>query len=98
MLKQSDLAEAFLERFGEIGLDRIACMSLPHHGSARNHSGRVLDRIDPAVMFVTCPLKANVHHPSPEVERAVRARGGNLIKVTERESSILCERVHVLLD
>lgn len=98
MLKQSDLAEAFLERFGKIGLHRIACMSLSHHGSARNHSGKVLDRIDPTVTFVTCPLKENPHHPAPNVERAVRARGGRLTKVTELESSLLCEHVRILLD
>jgi hypothetical protein len=98
MLKQRDLADEFLGRFGESGSGRIACMSLPHHGSARNHNGTVLDRIDPEVTFATCPLKKSVHHPSPNVERAVRARGGRLIKVTEQESSLLCEHVRVLLD
>jgi hypothetical protein len=97
-LKQADVAAAFLKRFEPLALGRVGCMSLPHHGSAIDHNGTVLDRLDPTHTFVTCPAKKNSHHPSPAVERAVRARGGRLIKVTEQESSLLCEQVCVWRD
>jgi hypothetical protein len=98
LLKQANVATAFRAHYSQDDLDRVACMSLPHHGSKRNHNGDLLDVIDPWITFVTCPATSNGRHPSREVSNAVHARGDRLRKVTERESSMLCERIDVWLD
>jgi hypothetical protein len=75
----------WLDRFGPL-FDKVGVFGLPHHGSALNVSGEVLDRLAGASR-VACAGAARARHPHPDLVSALDQRGLGLWQVSEAVDS-----------
>lgn len=61
-------------------LEGIDFFDVPHHGSRRNLSPTILDKIKPKVAFISCPPEGDPKHPSRKVVNALVRRGCSVHK------------------
>jgi beta-lactamase superfamily II metal-dependent hydrolase len=79
-LADPDVQDEFFTHYSTQG--PVRSLSLPHHGSAKNFTGRLLNHFKPSIVFATCPNASN-HHPAANVVRAVSTHGSTFQKVDE---------------
>lgn len=58
-------------------LEGIDFLDVPHHGSKRNLSPSILNKLKPKVAFISCPPDGHPKHPSGKIINALRRRGCN---------------------
>lgn len=58
----------------EINISEIDFLDVPHHGSKRNLWPTILDKLKPAVAFISCPKEWDPKHPSRKVVNALIRR------------------------
>lgn len=67
-----DFAEA-----NNLDLTNLSLFDVPHHGSKRNISSKILNRISASMAFVSAP-KESIKHPSKKVTNWLKKKGMNV--------------------
>ncbi|NRH21108.1 MBL fold metallo-hydrolase [Candidatus Gracilibacteria bacterium] len=67
-----DFAEA-----NNLDLTNLSLFDVPHHGSKRNISSKILNRISASMAFVSAP-KESIKHPSKKVTNGLKKKGMNV--------------------
>ncbi|MDL9944561.1 hypothetical protein QSJ19_02970 [Gordonia sp. ABSL11-1] len=76
--------------YGGFDISRVALLQVPHHGSRRNLSPSILDRIvgprgiESEVKAIVSSAKASPKHPSPKVVNALLRRGAYVVATEGR--------------
>jgi hypothetical protein len=83
-------ADEFLMHFAD-HIGDVSAFGLPHHGSIRNYSGRVVGTLNPKDCFASAKPPGNWKHPHPDVIADVVSKGSQSHLVDDRESSAFRE-------
>lgn len=96
VLKSRENCVELLRHFFEVRDVDVGTLALPHHGSRHNFNELLVERTDPDIIFVTSDAQQKKEvHPHPKVEKAVRALGHRLHRVTEEDESTITEMYSV---
>ncbi|QWV95130.1 MBL fold metallo-hydrolase [Geomonas oryzisoli] len=94
-LSEAAILSDFLRHYDDHPHYNLACMSLAHHGSKRNHSMGALRRLNPRLLYATCPPNST-KHPDPNVEQQIlKWLGQPVLRIDEESTNELHEWVHV---
>lgn len=95
LLKEKRRSSRFESEYSQVA-EFVGSITLPHHGSKRNFSPRVmLDSPKSMVAVASSGTKNNYGHPSPEVLAAVSSSGGHFVSVNESEHSRFTQVRHL---
>lgn len=61
--------------YNNISLNDLCILQIPHHGSKRNISPSILNRIKGEVAYISCPKEGDPKHPAKKVTNALIRRG-----------------------
>ena len=73
-----------------VSLTDLHFLDVPHHGSKRNLSPTILNRLRPKHAFISCPPDGDPKHPSRKVVNALIRRGCN--PCTNKKGFTICHR------
>lgn len=95
LLRERGRSRQFAEEYENVG-HLVGEMTLPHHGSKRNFSERImLDQSSSIVLVSSAGIVNKYGHPSPQVLARVAAAGGHVVSVNERSESRFTQVRHV---
>ena len=89
-LKEKTRLDPLLRHYGQ-HLDRVATLTMPHHGSDANFHPDLLDGINPSLCVVAAAKYSNWRHPGTDVVQSVASRGITLRVATDDERSAIAE-------
>ena len=83
---------AFLAHF-KVHLEKVATLTLPHHGSAHDFNEKLLAGVKPSFCPVAADAVKNWQHPAAKVTRAVASAGALLLVTNADENTGIQETV-----
>lgn len=86
--------ERLLERFKDY-LDRVECLSVPHHGSRFDHSKELYEAFEPTHAVAACGSKNGYGHPARVVHQDLSILGIRFQVVTEMPLSRFEQRFEI---
>ncbi|HET9950298.1 MAG TPA: ComEC/Rec2 family competence protein [Candidatus Eisenbacteria bacterium] len=87
VLFPGDLEREGEEAWLEAGLDSVAVLKVPHHGSRTSSTEAWVSRLRPRLAIVSVGERNRHRHPSPETLRRYRRAGAWVVR-TDREGAI----------
>lgn len=92
MLRNRSVLDAFEKRYRPF-FDQVGSLMCPHHGSWHNYSNRLIQIVDPDLVFAPAGQRNGYGHPHKRTINSIRHFGIPFIQVSEVPSSKLVEEV-----
>jgi hypothetical protein len=93
-LKEKLRLDPFLKHYGSL-LDRVATLTMPHHGSDGNFHPDLLDGVNPTYCVTAAAKFKDWRHPGTSVVQSVASRGIPLLVATADDRSAIDERFYI---